>query len=91
MGDEELNFTPEEAKGWAHDPRNQEPRYRWVLPLIMAAILGLIVLLAIFGESFNGRAVPPPPEHSASWEGTPRAAPDGSETRQEVKNRDLRD
>jgi hypothetical protein len=85
MGDDELNFTPEEAKGWAHDPHNQEPRYRWVLPLVMAAILGLIVLLAIFGEGFSGRTVPPAPADTAAWEGTPRAQSQSSQTRQEVK------
>ena len=26
MGDEELNFTEEEARSWADDPRNQAPK-----------------------------------------------------------------
>lgn len=89
-GDEELNFTEDEARGWAHDPRNQEPRYRWALPLAIAAILGLVVLLAIFGDSVKGHA-PPPPVYTEAGAGAAREASEGMDDRQEVKDREVPD
>jgi len=47
MGDEELNFTEEEARIWADDPRNQAPKSGGLLAsVIVACVLLLIVLIA---------------------------------------------
>ena len=48
MGDDELNFTEEDARGWADDPRNQPVRSGVLASIIVACVLLLIVLVAVF-------------------------------------------
>ena len=50
MGDEELNFTEEEARTWADDPRNQAPKSGLLASVIVACVLLLIVLIAVIAS-----------------------------------------
>lgn len=47
MGDEELNFTEEEARSWAGDPRNQPTENERLTKVPVACIL-LVVAIIIF-------------------------------------------
>lgn len=47
MGDEELNFTEEEAQCWADDPRNQAQNSGAMAAVLLACILFLIALVTI--------------------------------------------
>ncbi len=47
MGDEELNFTEEEARSWAGDPRNQPTESERLARVPVACIL-LVVAIIIF-------------------------------------------
>lgn len=47
MGDEELNFTDDEARCWADDPRNQANRKNLVWSALLVLILFGIALIAI--------------------------------------------
>jgi hypothetical protein len=47
MGDEELNFTEEEARGWADDPRNQAHEGRAVVGVLTFCVLLLVALIAL--------------------------------------------
>jgi hypothetical protein len=64
MGDEELNFTEEEARSWAGDPRNQPTeserlaRVPLACILLVAAII-IFVLLLGFSAVQNQSAVGP--------------------------------
>ena len=54
MGDEELNFTEEEAQCWADDPRNQAPKSGALAGVIVACVLLLIVLVAVIAAQSSG-------------------------------------
>jgi len=45
MGDEELNFTEEEARPWANDPRNQAHRGGAAVGIVIVCILILVTLI----------------------------------------------
>jgi type VI protein secretion system component VasF len=47
MGDDELNFTEEEARSWAGDPRNQPAESERMARVPMACIL-LVAAIIIF-------------------------------------------
>jgi hypothetical protein len=47
MGDEELNFTEEEAQSWADDPRNQPQNIGLRVGILIACVVLLIVLVII--------------------------------------------
>jgi hypothetical protein len=56
MGDEELNFTKEEAQCWADDPRNQAPKSGPLAGIIVACVLLLIALVVVIAASSSGRS-----------------------------------
>jgi hypothetical protein len=51
MGDEELNFTEEEASGWASDPRNQAHDQGSLVRAILVCCLILIGIIAWLANS----------------------------------------
>jgi len=63
MGDDELNFTEEESKAWAGDPRNQEKDEPSIFRL--AALYFLTFLIIFLGiwliTSSNSTLVPEDP------------------------------
>jgi hypothetical protein len=54
MGDEELNFTEEEARCWADDPRNQAHRSGAVASAMI--ILFVIALVSVIAAMSSGRS-----------------------------------
>jgi hypothetical protein len=54
MGDDQLNFTEEEAQSWADDPRNQAPKTGLCATLIVGCILLLILLVAVTAGTSSG-------------------------------------
>ncbi len=56
MGDEELNFTEEEARLWADDPRNQAPKTGVLATIIVGCVLLVIVLVAVIAGMSSGRS-----------------------------------
>ena len=56
MGDEELNFTEDEAQCWADDPRNQAPKSGPVAALIAVCVLLVMVLLALIAATGSDRS-----------------------------------
>ena len=56
MGDEELNFTEEEARSWADDPRNQAPKSGPLGSIILVSVLLLIFLIALIAPKSSGRS-----------------------------------
>ncbi len=61
MGDEELNFTEEEARAWADDPRNQgqeaEPfMHAFVICCLLVITILLCVWLSSIAASHNEAA-----------------------------------
>ena len=56
MGDEELNFTEEEARSWADDPRNQAPKSGVLAVIIDGCVLLVIVLVAVITGMSSGRS-----------------------------------
>jgi hypothetical protein len=55
MGDDELNFTDEEARCWADDPRNHAQKSPAVVSVIVACVLLLITLIAIMVAAGSDR------------------------------------
>ncbi len=47
MGDEELNFTDEEARCWADDPRNQPHDDRAMVGALAVCVLLIVALIAL--------------------------------------------
>lgn len=56
MGDEELNFTEEEARCWADDPRNQAHDNRAAVGIIGVGVLLLITLFTFTLTTNSGRS-----------------------------------
>jgi hypothetical protein len=54
MGDEELNFTEDEARCWENDPRNQPNRRNLVWSAILVLVLFGIALIAIAWLASSG-------------------------------------
>jgi hypothetical protein len=47
MGDDELNFTEEEARCWADDPRNQADQAKLLLRPVAVWVLVLVAILLV--------------------------------------------
>ncbi len=47
MGDDELNFTADEAAEWASDPRNQAHKDAIIWPIIVMLLVVCVILLLI--------------------------------------------
>ena len=56
MADEELNFTEEEARCWADDPRNQARHNRGTLGIVAVCILLLVAFIAFVLATGSGRS-----------------------------------
>jgi hypothetical protein len=56
MGDDELNFTDQEADCWADDPRNQAPTAATRLGILIACILILVAIVTIVAASNSGES-----------------------------------
>ena len=54
MGDEELNFTEDEARCWENDPRNQPSRRNLVWSAILVLVLFGIALIAVAWLASSG-------------------------------------
>lgn len=54
MGDEELNFTEDEARCWADDPRNQASRKNLVWSAVLVLVLFGIALIAVAWLASSG-------------------------------------
>jgi hypothetical protein len=54
MGDEELNFTEDEARCWADDPRNQPSRENLVWSAVLILVLFGIALIAVAWLASSG-------------------------------------
>jgi len=55
MGDEELNFTEEEARCWADDPRNQARKFDAAVGIAAICVLFLVALIAVVLAASSGR------------------------------------
>ena len=55
-GYEELNFTEDEARCWADDPRNQARDNRGTLGMVLVCALLLIALIALVLATGSGRS-----------------------------------
>jgi hypothetical protein len=61
MGDEELNFTEEEAQCWADDPRNQaQPGQALSRPFAVCLLLVIAVLIFFWLATSPGEQHRPP-------------------------------
>jgi hypothetical protein len=69
MGDEELNFTEEEAREWAADPRNQAPRGSGLIGIVIACILVIVGFIASLLVGSTSNHSPPMPAKSTSERG----------------------
>ncbi len=58
MGDDELNFTEEEAQCWANDPRNQACRMGAVARRALTWFLLLVGIIAVVWLAGSGRSMP---------------------------------
>jgi hypothetical protein len=56
MGDKELNFTEEEARCWADDPRNQARTNRGVVGIVAVYVLLLVAFIAFVLATGSGRS-----------------------------------
>jgi hypothetical protein len=56
MGDEELNFTEEEARCWANDPKNQPFDDRRMMGILILCVLLLVALIAFAIANGSGAA-----------------------------------
>jgi hypothetical protein len=56
MGDEELNFTEEEARCWADDPRNQPRDNQKTLGIVAICALLLVAFIAFVLATGSGRS-----------------------------------
>jgi len=55
MGDDELNFTDDEARCWADDPRNQPRKEHALLHVLVLSflLLSALVMLGLLGAQHN--------------------------------------
>ena len=56
MGDEQLNFTEEEAQPWADDPQNQAPKADAVGSIIVVCLVLVVLLVAVIAAKSSGRS-----------------------------------
>jgi hypothetical protein len=56
MGDEELNFTEEEAQCWADDPRNQPRNNGSAVGIVVVCVLLLVAFIAFVLATGSGRS-----------------------------------
>ncbi len=51
MGDEELNFTEEEARPWVDDPQNQPSKSSYLGAVIAGCIWLLLLIVALIAKT----------------------------------------
>jgi len=56
MGDGELNFTEDEARCWADDPRNQACDNRGTVGIVVICVLLLVAFIAFVLATGPGRS-----------------------------------